>query len=74
MLLLVLLFPCLILIFFCGYELVSNLKDKDDDIAVNGERITEKPIIQVKRDVFSLKFDSEYTVRLTRTNTDLVTV
>lgn len=74
MLLLVLLFPCLILIFFCRYELVSNLKDKDDDIAVNGERISEKPIIQVKRDVFSLKFDSEYTVRLTRTNTDLVTV
>lgn len=59
MLLLVLLFPRLILIFFCRYELVSNLKDKDDDIAVNGECITEKPIIQVKRDVSSLKYDSE---------------
>lgn len=59
LLFLVLVFPCLILILFCRYEAVSTLKNKDDDIAVNGECITEKPVIQAKRKVFSLKDDSE---------------
>lgn len=60
LLLLVLVFPCLILIFFCRYEAVSISKNNDDDNAVNGECITEKPvIIQVKRVWFQVNHEAD---------------